>query len=163
MAKINKQNYNATNKSGFENSPAKVWHVNELVGTTIGYKSIAGFINITAVGTETLTILNNDTEIDSVDITVTKPYGSRYFLRINVPYVKGRYTSLIVNLNVIDSNATFIVKASAMPDINTYVPGGTTEYNINIQQVNVSTGTQINYSMGSTYPQYIYFEIKYFN
>ena len=33
MAKINKRNYNATGKSDFENSPAKVWHVNNALNT----------------------------------------------------------------------------------------------------------------------------------
>jgi len=34
MGKINKQNYSNPNKTGFENSPAKVWHVNELIANT---------------------------------------------------------------------------------------------------------------------------------
>jgi hypothetical protein len=34
MENINRKNYNAAGKTSFENSPAKVWHVNELVANT---------------------------------------------------------------------------------------------------------------------------------
>lgn len=160
MAKITKKNYNDTGKTGFENSPAKVWHVNELVGTTIGYKSIAGFINFLANGTETITVVANDTGYPDENVTVTD-FGvsrSRLYLTFNLPGNTYKYTSCIGNLNMPDSNNTYIDKISISKD-----GSSTTEvvtYFINVIRVDATTVANIAY--GGAVPQVIYFEFKVF-
>lgn len=160
MGKITTKNYNDTGKTGFENSPAKVWHVNELVGTTIGYKSIAGFINFLANGTETITVVANDTGYPDENVTVTD-FGvsrSRLYLTFNLPGNTYKYTSCIGNLNMPDSNNTYIDKISISKD-----GSSTTEvvtYFINVIRVDATTVANIAY--GGAVPQVIYFEFKVF-
>jgi hypothetical protein len=160
MANINRKNYNAAGKSGFENSPAKVWHVNELVGTTIGYKSIAGFINFLANNTETITVVSNDTGFPDANVTITKIMSSRsrLLLTFNLPGNEYRYTSCIGNLNMPDSNNTFIDKISISKDISSTVEVVT--FFINVIRVDATTVTNIGYS--GAQPQVIYFEFKVF-
>lgn len=64
MENINKKNYNTAGKTGFENSPAKVWHVNELIAnntpapTTPAFKEVfltTGYLNNAQVVYNTFT------------------------------------------------------------------------------------------------------------
>lgn len=164
MANITKRNYNATGKTGFENSPAKVWHVNELVGTTIGYKSIAGFINFTSVPTETLTILTNDTGIPDSSITVAKnSTRAKLLLTIPIPGNTARYAAILAKLNLADSNDTHVNTISATPNASS-----TTEnflYDIVIQRITNNIGVAngpISLALGGSQPNIIYFEFKLF-
>jgi hypothetical protein len=160
MANINRKNYNAAGKSGFENSPAKVWHVNELVGTTIGYKSVAGYINFLADNTETVTILTNDTGYPDTNITIADNGGSRAILNLTFDFPGNiyRYTSCLGNLNLDDQLNTYVNTLSIAKN-----SASTTEniiYRFTIQRI--TSGTPAALSIGTAQPQIIYFEFKVF-
>lgn len=158
--RITTKNYNAAGKTAFENSPAKVWHLNDLTGTTIGYKSIAGFINFTASNTETITVLSNDTGYPDVNLTVNRLSGARsqLYLAFDIPGNTARYSSCIAYLNKDDSANTSVnimsVAESGTSAITNLV------YNFTIQQI--TTGTPALLAYGGAQPKIIYFEIKLF-
>ena len=159
MARITTKNYNAAGKTAFENSPAKVWHLNDLTGTTIGYKSIAGFINFTASNTETVTIISNDTGYPDANVTINKTAGTRsqLYLAFSVPGNTTRYSSCIAYLNMADSANTNVNIMSVSES------GSSTTTNIVYDFIiqRITTGTLALVSFG-TYSKIIYFEIKLF-
>jgi len=159
MARITTKNYNAAGKTAFENSPAKVWHLNDLTGTTIGYKSIAGFINFTASNTETVTIISNDTGYPDTNVTINKLAGARsqLYLAFSVPGNTARYSSCIAYLNMADSGNTHVNIMSVSES------GSSTTTNIVYDFViqRITAGTLALVSFG-TYSKIIYFEIKLF-
>lgn len=161
MARITTKNYNAAGKTAFENSPAKVWHINDLTGTTIGYKSIAGFINFTASNTETVTIVSNDTGYPDTNITINKTAGARsqLYLSFSVPGNTLRYSSCLAYLNRPDSANTSVnimsVSESGSSTTTNLV------YDFMIQQIG-STLPPVLLSYGGAVSKVIYFEIKLF-
>jgi len=162
MGKINKQNYSNPNKTGFENSPAKVWHVNELAGSTLGYKSISGFINFISAGnTESVTILSNDTDIPNSSVTISKITNRAWLnLSFSTTNVIANH-ALITNLNLSDeiaAGSTFVNSMSVS------VNPSSTPTNIvyDLKLLRNSTGTPVALSIGGDQPKIIYFEFKIF-
>lgn len=165
MENINRKNYNAPGKTGFENSPAKVWHVNELTGNSTGYKTIAGYINYTASNTETITILCNDTEYPDSSVSVSRVNSGAFgrswlYLTFNFPGNTKTHAT-IGNINRKDNNVTSTLKLSVSEASTSTFQNIIYEFFSHI--VSNTGGLTLNNLGGGPHNNYIYFEFKLFN